>query len=259
MPSFDPGIDVRVGWNPIAITYGPGVAGPEPEFRRLRDIRSSLRDPDCDGPDPVYGIVMDVYQQGQLEELRQRHLLFGVVAYAAGRLGSEPVRSQGHVHKIAQHSGWSAPEIFEIWSGKGVIYMQEYAEDEPGRCFAIEALPGEKVVVPPGWAHAVISGDAHQPLVFGAWCERDYGFVYDGVRSHGGLAWFPEVSDGGLGWRANRKYTPGEITVRHTRTYPELGLRDTLPLYRHWQEDPESVEWVAFPGRHEALWRRFEP
>jgi len=79
------------------------------------------------------------------------------------------------------------------------------------------------------------------------------------VRAHGGLAWFPEVTGEGLRWRANPKYTPGEIIVRHTRSYPELGLRDPLPLYRHWQDQPESVEWVAFPGRHEALWRRFEP
>jgi glucose-6-phosphate isomerase len=259
MQPFDPGIDVRFGWNPITIHYGPGVIGPEPEFRRLQDIRSSLKDPNCDGPDPVYGIVMDVCEEAHRAELRQRHLLFGVVVYAAGRLGSEPVRSQGHVHKIAAHSGWSAPEIFEIWSGKGTIYMQESAADDPGRCFAIEALPGDKVVVPPGWAHAVISGDPEQPLVFGAWCERDYGFVYDAVRAHGGLAWFPELATGGIEWRANPRYLSSEIIVRRARSYPELRLRDSFPLYRHLKEDTESVEWVAFPGKQEGLWRKFEP
>ena len=37
--------------------------------------------------------------------------------------------------------------------------MQERAADDPGRCYAIEAGPGEVVVVPPGWAHATVSVD----------------------------------------------------------------------------------------------------
>ena len=32
------------------------------------------------------------------------------------------------------------------------------------------------VIVPPGWVHATISADPKQPLTFGAWCDRDYGF-----------------------------------------------------------------------------------
>ena len=124
-------------------------------------------------------------------ELQRRHLLFGVVTYAAGRLGEEPVRSQGHVHRVASRSGWSPPELYEIWAGRAVVYMQERADDDPGRCFAIEAGPGEVVVVPPGWAHATVSADAREPMTFGAWCDREYGFEYAEVRARGGLAWFP--------------------------------------------------------------------
>jgi glucose-6-phosphate isomerase len=257
--NLDPGIDVRIGWNPITIAYGPGVFGPEPEYRRLRDIRPSLQDPCCEGPDPVYGIAMDVGRESHREALQRRHLLFGVVAFAAGRLGREPVRSQGHVHKTAAHSGWSAPELFEIWSGRAMIYMQESVADNPGRCFAIDAGVGDKVVVPPGWAHAVISADPKHPLVFAAWCERDYGFVYDGVRTHGGLAWFPECAFDGIRWQANPRYSAAGIEVRRARSYPELGLRDGLPLYLHFGEDATSIEWIAFPDRHSDRWPEFEP
>ena len=143
----------------MGFAYGAGVFGPAPERRSLDAIRRSLRDPDCAGPDPVYAIAMDVGREEHRPELRDRHLLFGVVTYAAGRLGEEPVRSQGHVHKVATRSGWSPPELYEIWAGRAVVYMQERAADDPGRCFAIEAGPGEVVVVPPGWAHATVSAD----------------------------------------------------------------------------------------------------
>jgi glucose-6-phosphate isomerase len=259
MKDFDPGLDVRIGWNPITIDYGPGIFGPDPEYRRLRDIRPSLKDPDCDGPDPVYGIAMDVGRENHRAELRRRHLLFGVVAFAAGRLGREPVRSQGHVHKIAAHSGWSAPELFEIWSGRAMIYMQESVADNPGRCFAIDAGIGDKVVVPPGWAHTVISADPESPLVFAAWCERDYGFVYEGVRAHGGLAWFPECGQEGIRWEPNPRYSTTGIEVRRARSYPDLGLQDHMPLYRQFEEGAASVEWVAFPDRYRDLWPEFQP
>ena len=61
----------------------------------------------CDGPDPVYGIAMDVCRQEHHQDLRKRMLLLGALVYASGKLGEEPVRSQGHIHATAPHSGWS--------------------------------------------------------------------------------------------------------------------------------------------------------
>ena len=107
--SFDPGLDVQVSHRPLGFRYGPEVAGPEPEFRSLDSIRASLRDPQCAGPNPVYAIVMDVAKRPHHADLKKRMLLYGAVTYASGRLGREPVRSQGHVHRAAAHSGWSPP------------------------------------------------------------------------------------------------------------------------------------------------------
>ena len=113
---------MRALGDPLGFEYGPGVFGPAPEMRSLDAIRKSLRDPGCSGPDPVYAIVMDVGREEHRAELLRRHLLFGVVTYAKGRLGTEPVRSQGHVHRKAAHSGWSPPELYEIWSGRAIVY-----------------------------------------------------------------------------------------------------------------------------------------
>ncbi len=129
---FDPKLGVRSHAGDLAFSYDEGVFGPQPEFRRLDQIRRSLRDPSCDGPDPVYSIVMDVGRREHNDELARRMLLFGVVVYAAGQLGEEPVRSQGHIHAVAPHCGWSTPELFEIWEGRAIIYAQESADDDPG-------------------------------------------------------------------------------------------------------------------------------
>jgi len=257
---FDPGLDVRPRRQPMGFDYGPGVFGPPPELRSLDQIRRSLRDPRCSGPDPVYAIAMDVFREEHRDELRRRQLLFGVVTYAAGRLGEEPVRSQGHVHRVAPHSGWSPPELYEIWSGRAVVYMQERAARDPGRCLAVLAGPGEVVVVPPGWAHATVSADPREPMTFGAWCDREYGFEYDAVRAHGGLAFFPLLrEDGGIDWQRNPRYRERPLAVRGARAYPELGLRAGEPIYRAFTREASAVQWVSDPGRLAALWEAFQP
>ena len=256
---FDPKLGVHSRTENLTFTYDEGVFGPPPELRRLDDIRRSLRDPDCDGPDPVYSIVMDVGRREHRHELTRRMLLFGVVVYAAGQLGEEPVRSQGHIHAVAPHCGWSTPELFEIWEGQAIIYAQESAEDDPGRCFAVTAGPGDKVVVPPGWAHAVINADPKARMMFGAWCDRQYGFVYDAIRARHGLAWFPVLdAQQKIRWEPNSSYRTADLSVRPPRAYPELGLNPSIPIYQQFGNDPDSVQWISDPGRVSSVWTDFE-
>jgi len=256
---FDPGLDIRLHTDSLSFLYGEGVFGPAPELRRLDEIRESLRDPNCSGPDPVYSIAMDVGKTADAAQLRERYLLFGVVAYASGRLGEEPVRSQGHIHAIAPHCGSSTPELFEIWRGRAVIFAQEFVEDNPGRCIAVEAGPGEQVVVPPGWAHFVVNASATETMMFAALCERQYGFVYERVRAHGGLAWFPLLRGGSIEWQPNPRYDRSSLEVRGPRVYAELDLDPGSSIYQQFAADPDRVQWVSFPERAAAVWPRFEP
>src|SRR5262249_11557703 len=253
--SFDFGLDIKILSNPPGFKYGEGVFGPEPEFRGLDSIRPSLRNPSCDGPDPVYAIAMDVGRKEHRPELERRMLLFGMVTYAAGTLGNEPVRSQGHIHRISDHSGWSPPELYEIWEGRALVYMQELVCDDPGRCLAIEARPGDVVIVPPGWAHLTISADPHQPLSFGAWWDREYGYLYDEVRARGGLAWHAILNDERrIEWRPNPRYQTRQIEVRPPRFYGELGLKTRHPIYRLFEREPDLIQWVSNPGLLAKTW-----
>jgi glucose-6-phosphate isomerase len=220
LPGFDPKLGVRTDRHHLAFTYESGVFGPEPEFRRLDDIRRSLRDPQCDGPDPVYSIVMDV----------------------------------------GRHCGWSTPELFEIWEGRAIVYAQQFATDDPGKCLAVSAAVGDQVVVPPGWAHCVINADSRQRMVFGAWCDRQYGFAYDQVRAHHGLAWFPVLAENDkIRWEPNPHYRLSRLSQRNSRSYPELGLNPRLPIYEQFLQNPDAVQWVSEPKMAERLWTDFEP
>ncbi len=115
-------------------------------------------------------------------------------------------------------------------------------------------------MVPPQWAHCVINADPARRMVFGAFCDRQYGFVYDEIRAHGGLAWFPVLDQREeIRWEANPKYRASEISVRTTRPYPELGLRANTAMYEQFSSDPESLQWVSDPARVRDVWTDFQP
>lgn len=256
---IDPGIAITLEEDSLNFRFGAGVFGPAAELRSLDAIRPSLLDPRSCGPDPVYGICMDVGRLEHAAELRRRHLLFGVVAFAAGRLGEEPVRSQGHVHAVAAHSGWSPPELFEIWQGRALVYAQEHSGDQPGRCFAVSAGPGDHVIVPPGWAHLVVNADPCTEMVFAALCDRQYGFVYDDVRSRGGLAWFPICAHDRILWRRNPAYASSTLQVGPPRSCEEFGLRPGTRMFEQFERDPSALQWVSNPAQMADRWPDFRP
>jgi glucose-6-phosphate isomerase len=261
MKKFDLQLNIRSTIKPIGFIYGDDCFGPVVEYRKLDDIRQSLMDQNCNGPETVYAIAMDVGKKAHFNLLKELHLLYGVVTYAQGSLGKEPIRSQGHVHRRSVYGrNWSTPEVYQIWSGKAVIYMQEFAGDNPGRCFAVYAEPGDVVIVPPAWGHATISADAKTPLTFGAWCDLDYGNEYEKVRAHNGLAWYPLIGNNNkLNWYANPFYKKSKLIEKTPNDYDMLGIKQQQSIYAQFEKEPELFLFVPKPFIREKVWERFIP
>lgn len=258
--NFYPGFDIRVDEEKMMFEYGEETFGPEVERRRMDDIRKSLRNANSNGPEIPYAIAMDVGKKRDLKDLINRSLLYGAVIYSKGRFGQEPVRSQGHIHSVSASCGSSTPEVYEIWSGEAIIYMQESAKDNPGKCFAVYAGVGDLVIVPPFWAHYTVNANPNQNMSFGAWCIRDYGFDYEEVRSHGGLAYFPilDVEDK-ISWTKNESYKAPNICLQKARKYPEFGLKSGVPIYTQYEGNRELFTFVTNPQANPTLWQDFEP
>ena len=114
--------------------------------------------------------------------------------------------------------------------------------------------------MPPGWAHCVINADPTRQMAFGAWCDRQYGFDYTGVRAHHGLAWFPMLADAGaVHWEPNPHYRRSTLEQHEPRTYAELGLDSSRSLYSQFAGNPDAVMFVADPKRAAACWPAFTP
>lgn len=256
---LDTGFILEANTDTLEFTYGENTFGPVTEKRKLDDIRSSLSDPNVQGPDIVYAVAMDVGKQEHKEDLISRNLLYGAMIFEKGIVGEEPVRSQGHVHAISSSCNASTCEVYEIWAGEAYIYMQETDHDDPGRCFAVHAKQGDVVIVPPGWAHCTINADPSQPMLFGAWCVRDYGFDYDGIRAHKGVAYFPKVRDTEIEFVANPEYGKSTLEICEARTYPEFHLQPGVPIYTQYEQNHELFRFVTDPNCAVELWKDYRP
>ena len=116
------------------------------------------------------------------------------------------------------------------------------------------------VIVPPDWAHATISADPGEPLTFGAWCDRNYGFDYNGVRAHKGLAWFPVYNDNNeLEWHRNPNYRDSRLIQKKPGNYSALGIVPNEPIYTTFEKDPDTFLYVSKPDLKAKEWDRFIP
>ncbi|KXU51297.1 MAG: glucose-6-phosphate isomerase family protein [Longibaculum muris] len=256
---YNPGFNIIPTYNPLGFEYGQGVFGPIVENRTLEAIRQNLMDPQSQGPEIVYSIAMDVGNNQDKQAMLERNLLYGAVTYAKGTIGKEPVRSQGHIHAVSQSCGMSTCEVYEIWSGEAYIYMQQTAHDNPGKCYAVHAKPGDVVIVPPGWAHATIVANLQENLTFGAWCVRDFGFDYTEVRAHQGVAWFPVVEGNQIKFIANENYKKSELVIKKPRIYEEFQIEKGIPIYQQFVDNPDKFLFVSRPQIAMEIWENFIP
>ena len=115
-------------------------------------------------------------------------------------------------------------------------------------------------MVPPGWAHTTISADPEQPLTFGAWCDREYGFEYEEIRAHKGLAWYPVIGqDQEIEWRRNPGYHLNELIVKRPEKYLQFQLDYNTPIYQQFEEDPLKFLFVPQPQLVANIWQGFVP
>lgn len=244
------GFQVRLDPEALTLEFGPGITTAPVVVRRLDEVRPLLREPEATGPDHLYTIYMDIRIPGVCDLLRANGLGYGAVVYNHGALGKEALRSQGHVHSVALDTGLGYSELYEFWHGHGLVYMQDAATPDVTDVIVVEASPGDKVAIPPGWAHATVNlGDG--PLAFGAVYALDARLLYDPLRQLQGTAHYVLV-DGSL--EPNPRYrSPPKARRCAPHRLPEVGVESGRPALAG---DVARLAFVSRPERYPQLWRR---
>jgi len=242
------GFDVQLDPAARTLSFAPGITTAPVTVRRLDEVRALLRDPRAAGPEHLYTIYMDVRVPGRGETLREHGLGYGAVVYNHGALGQEALRSQGHVHSAPAATGVAYSEIYEFWHGRGLVYMQDGATAEVSDVIVVEAGPGDKVVIPPGWAHATVNLGPG-PMAFGAVYAREAQLLYEPLRKLQGTAHYV-LADGTLEPNPRYRNVP-EARWQKPHQIPAQGVVSGRPVL---DGDLARLDFVSRPERYPGLW-----
>lgn len=245
------GLDLDLDPAALDLRFGPDTLHPQAERRSSSAVAAMMRDEEAAGPDPLYTIYMDVCRRQDREALRQQGLLYGSVIYNHGAVGRERLRSQGHRHAEKPGTGLGYSEVFEFWTGRGSLFLQKECGPIVSRAYLVSVGPGDRVVLPSGWVHAIIT-EGHECLSFGAWCARANTFEYEGLRALGGPCYyFP--AEGGFELNPRYAVVPPLQTIR-AADLPCLDIPAGQPIYTSWLEEPGRFDFLPRPEVLGDIW-----
>jgi len=245
------GLDLTLNEEQLTLRFGPGIAHPAPEIRTLAQVRPMLEDPGARGPERLYSIYMDIYRDADADALHAQRLLYGSVIYNHGAIGQERLRSQGHIHSEKRGVGLRYSEVYDFWTGRGFVYLQKEPTPEVTRAYLVQVEAGDKVVIPFGWVHLVVTL-GEDVLSFGAWCARDNTLEYAELRALGGPAHFVQA-DGSVITNPRYRSVP-QVAYATAADFPDLGIPQDKPIYTSWLESPDLFAFMANPEIIGDIW-----
>lgn len=227
------------------LEFSEGLPAVEPAVRRLGDMKEVLADPEAVGPEDLYFMYRAVGFPSGAERLRLAGLRYDVTVLAPGLVGAEFNKTAGHYHPTVPGSGTGYPEIYEVISGVAHYLIQR--PDPAGSIedvILIEARPGDRVLVPPGYGHVTIN-PGPGCLVMCNLVAGGFASVYEPYRGRRGAAYY-EFKDGTRAlFRPNLAY--GEVPDLRLEA-PNLRAHQPGPsLYQDAVGEPEAFRCLTEP------------
>ena len=128
--------------------------------------------------------------------------------------------------------------------------MQDSATASVTDVIVVEAGPGDKVVIPPGWAHATVNlGDS--PMAFGAVYALEAQLLYEPLRKLQGTAHYV-LADGTLEPNPRYRKVP-EARRQAPHEIPGHGIGHGRPAL---SGELSLLDLVSRPERYPEVWEQ---
>lgn len=237
------------------LEFGPGLPPVEPDVRTLEAMREVLADPEADGPNELYYMYRDVGRPEDKARTAAVGLRYDVTVILPALLGREHAKTYGHYHPQAPTGGYY-PEVYEVISGRALYLLQRRGGDGAvDDVLVVEARPGDKVFMLPGYGHATINpGD--EPLVMANWVAAAFASEYGDYRARHGAAYYELAGAEGPGWRPNPHYPalPPLRAVRPRCPADTTGLAAGRSMYADGVAHPERLRYLVSPTLYPGEW-----
>lgn len=245
------GIDISLNPETFEIRFGDSIAVGKKSVRLWQEMKEFVEDPAYRPTrNEIYYVFRNVAETRDAERIKERKLRYDITVIPQGLFASkrkEYFRTAGHYHPPKPGSGVPYPEVYEVLYGRGQFLIQRQDHDNPAilsEVYIVEAGPGEKVLMPPGFGHISIN-TGNEPLVLCNWIADDFNYDYGPYEKFkGGGYWLVEgFIPNTIEFEKNHNYAEvPEIKKLRPKELPEFGLIRGQPMY----ELARSLEWLDF-------------
>lgn len=194
--------------------------------------------------DRIYDFYVGLEEKSDQGVFAAAGLRYDLIVVYPGAIAGEFKKTSGHEH-IGPY-----PEIYEVLSGTALFLLQKGTGTAIDHFAAIEAAPGQKILVPPGYGHATVN-IGQTPLVFADLVFDKCQNRYAAIKDCHGMAYYAIEEHGNLVYKKNGNYdSHPEIVFPAPYEHPELGLTFAKPVYGALIENPGVFRYLSEPDAY---------
>ncbi len=233
------------------LRFGDKIA--EPAVRTLGDLKDLLYDPASmkDAPEtPIYYMYRDLaLGKKDRESMKTEHIRYDVTVIPPRTIGAEYVKTVGHYHPRVPGTDLSYTELYEVLEGKAHYLLQSLADGKISDVVLVEALKGDKVLMPPGYGHITIN-PGNKELKMSNLVSDKFESIYKPYQKMHGGAYY-ELADG-LCKNKNYGSIP-EIRRVKAKKIQELGIGRDEEIYSLVRTDLGRLGFLNDPAAYDWL------
>jgi glucose-6-phosphate isomerase len=210
--------------------------------------------------DIIYSVYRNVSRQSDATEIQSAHIRYDITIIPPGVFTgerSEFVRTAGHYHPVKPGSSTRFAEVYEVILGRAYWILQRPNFANPSEIeeiYIVEAGPGEKLVMIPGFGHMLVNA-FRETLITANWINDTFIYDYHPYEQlRGSGYWMIEsLTPDTIEFMRNTNYTKiPELQKLRPRDIPEFGLNQREPLY-HLVRSLEKLDFLSNPERYAEL------
>ena len=217
-----------------------GIKLPKPDARTFRQIKPVL----LAGKTKLkkfYYMYRDVASNPLLRKYKVR---FDITIIPHHKIGKEEIKTAGHYHAHIRGTNLTYPEVYQIIHGEALYIFQKKAGSKIADVVALEAKPGDVVIVPPNYGHITVNA-AKKTLVMANLVYSKFKSQYKDIEKKHGAAYYVIETKRGIEFLENPSY--GMVPRIRFSEKKAKGLK--APIYKDFMSNPKKY-FFLFNPRH---------
>ena len=183
----------------------------QPKIRHLGEMKEVLFDQELAKTSSdleLYYMYRNLAENEQdKEKMKEYKLRYDITIINPVMLGKEYNKTAGHDHPIVPETNMTYPELYEVLEGEAIFFIQDSEENSIKNVYAIKAIKGDKVIVPPNYEHIMINTSENKLKTANWICDDFSSNIYEPFKKRQGFSYYALKDKlGEIEWLKNENY-----------------------------------------------------